>query len=235
MKKSINSFLQNFRLSSTVATAIAILFHAIGLVGILWGNSKYFAGLSSLNLLLVFVLILLTQQEKNRSFYFFMIAAMMIGFGVEIIGVHTGWLFGKYHYTSQLGYSVFNVPLIIGVNWFIVTYCSGVSIKAFQNKLSSKFPEASLESSRKVKLLSVIFDGALLAVLFDWLMEPVAVKLEYWIWEGDIPFYNYFCWFVISSMLLWIFEKSGFEKRNKFAVHLLLIQSMFFLLLRTFL
>ena len=110
-----------------------------------------------------------------------------------------------------------------------------MSIKAFQNKLSSKFPEASLETNKKVKVLSVILDGALLAVLFDWLMEPVAVKLGYWIWEGDIPFYNYFCWFVISSLLLWIFDKSRFEKRNKFAVHLLLIQSMFFLLLRTFL
>jgi putative membrane protein len=235
MKKSSNSFLQSLRLSNGLATAIAILFHAIGLAGMLWGNAKYFASLSSLNLLLVFILILLSQQEKNSSFFVFMTAAILIGFGVEVIGVHTGWLFGKYHYTSQLGYAVFNVPLIIGVNWFIVTYCSGISIKAFQDKLTSKFPEASLESNKKIKLLSVVLDGALLAVLFDWLMEPVAVKLGYWLWEGDIPFYNYFCWFVISSLLLWIFEKSRFEKRNKFAVHLLLIQSMFFLLLRTFL
>ena len=235
MKKSSNSFLQSLKLSDNVATAIAIVFHSIGLIGMLMGNTNYFASLSSLNLLLVFLLILLTQQQKNRSFYAFMSAAILIGFGVEVIGVHTGWLFGKYHYTSQLGYAAFSVPLIIGVNWFVVSYCSGISIKAFQNKLSSKFPEASLETNKKVKVLSVILDGALLAVLFDWLMEPVAVKLGYWIWEGDIPFYNYFCWFVISSLLLWIFDKSRFEKRNKFAVHLLLIQSMFFLLLRTFL
>ena len=235
MNKSSNSFLQSLRLSNNIATAIAIVFHTIGLVGMLLGNAKYFASLSSLNLLLVFILILLTQQQKNKSFYVFMTAAILIGFGVEVIGVHTGWLFGNYHYTSQMGYAVFNVPLIIGVNWFIVTYCSGMSIKAFQNKISAKFPEASLESSKKIKFVSVVLDGALLAVLFDWLMEPVAVKLEYWLWEGDIPFYNYLCWFVISSLLLWIFEKSGFEKRNKFAVNLLLIQSMFFLLLRTFL
>ena len=36
-----------------------------------------------------------------------------------------------------------------------------------------------------MKALSVIIDGATLAVFFDWLMEPVAVKLGYWTWNGD--------------------------------------------------
>ena len=40
---------------------------------------------------------------------------------------------------------------------------------------------------------------AVLMVLFDLFMEPVAVKLGYWHWAGDtIPLYNYVCWFVIS-------------------------------------
>lgn len=231
----VNSFFKDKKRIHTIATIIAIVFHAIGLGGLLWGDAGYFAALSSWNLLLVFVLIGVTHTHRNKAFYLFLLACFLIGFGAEIIGVHTGWLFGNYHYTSLLGVSLWNVPLIIGVNWFMVTYCSGIAIKAFQDKLSTKFPEVSIKSKKKLKLLSVVLDGALLAVLFDWLMEPVAVKLNYWIWEGEIPFYNYICWFVISSFMLWIFEKSEFEKRNKFAVHLLLIQIMFFLLLRTFL
>jgi bisanhydrobacterioruberin hydratase len=67
-------------------------------------------------------------------------------------------------------------------------------------------------------------------------MEPVAVKLGYWQWKTEvIPFYNYLCWFVISMGLLTVFHFCNFSKQNKFAIHLLLIQAMFFLLLRTFL
>ena len=85
--------------------------------------------------------------------------------------------------------------------------------------------------------MSVIVDGATLAVVFDWLMEPVAVKLGFWTWGGDgsIPLYNYICWLVISMLLLTIFHFCKFNKENKFAVNLLLIQALFFLILRTFL
>ena len=73
--------------------------------------------------------------------------------------------------------------------------------------------------------------------VFDWLMEPVAVKLGYWVWQGDgsIPMLNYICWFLISLLLLAVFHFAKFNKQNKFAVNLLLTQLMFFLLLRTFL
>jgi putative membrane protein len=82
----------------------------------------------------------------------------------------------------------------------------------------------------------MIVDGAMLAVLFDWILEPVAIKLGYWTWKGtDVPLYNYLSWFFLSCCLLTIFHFCSFEKENKFAVNLLLIQAMFFLLLRTFL
>ena len=82
---------------------------------------------------------------------------------------------------------------------------------------------------------SFIVDGAGLAVLYDWILEPVALKLGYWQWEGnEIPSGNYWGWFLVSALVLLIFRLLPFPKRNLFAVHLLLIQVMFFLLLRTF-
>jgi putative membrane protein len=86
-----------------------------------------------------------------------------------------------------------------------------------------------------LKALSVIVDGATLAVFMDWVMEPVAVQLGYWKWNGDIPIYNYVSWFVVAIAMLAVFHFSKFNKQNKFAVHLLMIQVLFFLLLRTFL
>lgn len=219
-----------------VATFIAILFHLIGLTGILFSNNDFFVRSTPMNLLLMFGLLIWTQSTKNLPFYIFIGACFVVGVSVEVIGVNTGMLFGNYEYGGVLGPQLMKVPLLIGINWFIIIYCSGITIQTLLAKLGGE--NISEERSRKVnalKFLSVIVDGASLAVLFDWLMEPVAVKLNYWQWKGDIPVYNYICWFFVSVLLLLVFRLCKFEKQNKFAVNLLLVQFMFFLLLRTFL
>lgn len=220
-----------------VATAIAILFHSIGLIGILFFNSSLIIAATPLNLLLSFGLIIYTQENKHLPFWIFFIACFVVGIGVEIVGTATGWLFGEYQYGSVLGPGINEVPFIIGVNWFIIIYCCGTCIHMLLSEATKKLSEQTGKSVKAIKALSVVIDGATLAVFFDWIMEPVAVKLGYWEWlgDGEIPFYNYVCWFLVSIFLLFIFHNLPFEKQNKFAVNLLLIQAMFFLLLRTFL
>ncbi len=220
-----------------MATAIAILFHSIGLLGILFFNSAYFARTTPLHLLLMAGLLFFTQQKKTLHFYLFFIACFLIGFAVEVVGTSTGWLFGNYSYGTVLGPGLYSVPLIIGINWFIIIYCCGVSIQALLTRLTDRLSVQTGLAPKSIQTLSVVIDGATLAVIMDWLIEPVAVKLGYWKWldNGEIPLYNYICWFIVSVILLFFFKRLQFEKENKFAVNLLLIQAMFFLLLRTFL
>ena len=220
-----------------IATAIAVLFHIIGLVGLLFFDKTFFLQSTSVNLLLMFALLLWTQHEKNKYFFLFFAACFFVGITVEIIGINTKILFGDYTYGNVLGYKVQHVPLLIGVNWFIIIYCCGISIHTLLTKAINSISADTGKKPMVLKALSVIIDGAILAVLFDWLMEPVAVKLGYWTWNGDgsIPFYNYICWFLVSILLLAAFHFAKFNKQNKFAVNLLLIQLMFFLLLRAFL
>ena len=182
-------------------------------------------------------LIIYTQKKINSALIFFIAICFVTGIAVEIIGTSTGWLFGNYSYGNTLGPAIKNVPYIIGINWFIIIYCCGVSIHMLLTRLTAKLSEQTGKPSKTIKALSVVVDGATLAVFFDWIMEPVAVKLGYWQWlgDGEIPLYNYICWFVISMMLLFVFHRLPLDKENKFAVNLLLIQAMFFLLLRTFL
>ena len=219
------------------ATGIAIFFHAIGLVGILFSDNKFFIQSTPFNLLLSYFLLVWTHPEKNKSFYFFIGIVFIVGFLSEVVGVNTGLLFGDYHYSKILGIQLFQVPILIAVNWFIIIYCSGICKHVLLNKVIQRVAKDSNEPSLKLKAMSVIFDGASLAVLFDWLMEPVAIKLGFWTWGGDgsIPFYNYLCWLLISILLLTIFNFFNFRKENKFAVNLLLTQALFFLILRTFL
>ena len=219
-----------------IATAIAILFHVIGLVGITVFKSDLIIRSTPVNLLLMFGLLIWTQNKKNIAFWIFVMATAVLGMAVEIIGVNTQLLFGSYSYGTMLGPQFKNVPFIIGINWFVIIYCSGITIHTILMKAIYKVSEETATPPMMLKAISVIVDGATLAVFFDWIMEPAAIQLGYWKWEGaDIPLYNYLCWLVISAILLTLFHFGKFSKQNKFAVHLLLIQLMFFLLLRTFL
>ncbi len=218
-----------------LATAIAVLFHAIGLIGILYFDKQFFINTTALNLLLMFALIIYTQKNKNLHFWIFVFIAITIGIVVELVGTQTALLFGNYEYGKVLGPAIKNVPWVIGINWFMIIYCCGISMKMLLQKITTTI-DADVNTRRPIlKTLSVIIDGATLAIVFDWLMEPVAIQLGYWKWAGDIPVFNYACWFLVSMVLLLFFHFLKFDKENKFAVDLLLIQAMFFLLLRTFL
>lgn len=219
------------------ATLIAIFFHTIGLIGILFFDRTFFVEATVFNLLISLLLLFWTGPNRQAGFWIFFIVAAIIGFGSEAIGINTGKLYGLYRYTHNLGPMWLGVPLIIAVNWFIVTYCVASTVHALFHKLSAGLPEGAPKTSPWLKFTSVVIDGATLAIFFDWIMEPVAVKLGYWQWleNGSIPAFNYISWFVISMTILICFELLQFNRRNKFAVNLLLIQIMFFLLLRTFL
>jgi putative membrane protein len=90
---------------------------------------------------------------------------------------------------------------------------------------------------RSFLLLTLVIDSALIATFYDWVMEPVAVKLGFWQWlgSGNIPALNYYCWFGISLFIQAIFHWLPFKKHNLFAVNLLVIQILFFWALRIFL
>ncbi|TKK70922.1 carotenoid biosynthesis protein [Ilyomonas limi] len=221
-----------------IALFVVLLFHVSGAIGILYTPYKdWFVQNTPLNLLIMAVLLIITQLQKNISFFLFFATACITGFVVELIGVGTGHLFGNYQYGKVLGIQYDGVPLLIGINWFIIMYCTGIISQSLQSWSTKQLAVMQAEVKPSVQFISFITDGALLATLFDFVMEPVAVRLGYWQWlgNGDIPLYNYTCWFVISMLLLAIFKLLPFEKNNPLAVHLFIIQLLFFLLLRTFL
>ena len=222
-----------------IAIFIAILFHLSGAIGILFSPYKdWFIQHTSLNLILMALLLIFTQTKINIYFFLFIAITFLVGFFVEVIGVNSGILFGNYQYGDVMGIKIFNVPLLIGVQWFVVIYCCGVIMNFVNNWAHEKIEALGeiSEKSQKVQSISLIIDAALLAVLFDYIMEPVAQKLGFWQWKNsDIPFFNYTCWFFISGILLVILNKLPFNKLNSFAIHLFIIQTIFFIALRMYL
>ena len=223
--------------AQNIALFIALLFHVCGLFGILFTSYKnWFIQNTLVNLLVMAILIVITHPKKNKQFIFFLLVAFLIGFTSEVIGVNTGVLFGHYTYGNILGLKFFNVPLIIGLNWFIIIYCAGMITQSYENYMLKKLAEKGLGISKRMMITSFVVDAAFLVLLFDWIMEPVASKLGFWQWQNNaIPMLNYVCWVIISVLLLAIFRKLNQNSRNIFAVHLFIIQLLFFLVLRTFL
>lgn len=225
-----------------IAIAIAFIFHLTGALGIIFSPySKWFINNTAINLLLMFFLICYLQvsieQENNTKknivqFIKFAVITIIIGFFSEVVGVNTGLLFGNYKYGNLMGIKFFGVPLLIGLQWFVTIYCCGTIVSFISQWSFKKLKELGEEEKAQSKTfsLSAFIDAALLATFFDYLLEPAAQKLGYWQWQNNIvPVFNYACWFIISFALMVLFHQFKFNKLNKFAVHLFIIQSLFFI------
>jgi len=218
-----------------IASLIAIVVHLSGAIGMLYGShADWFVSMTPYNLLLMLALVVWTQEEAASSFFSFLLLCALVGIITEMIGVNTSLLFGTYQYGTVLGPSWKGVPFLIGVNWFLVVWSGAQTMLLLHQHLAGT-TAWSPALAKKWLAWSLVVDAALLVTAFDWLLEPVAVRLGYWSWEnGEIPFYNYVCWFGISCLLLLVFRQLKFQRVNQFAVHLLIIQSLFFFALRIF-
>lgn len=218
----------------SLALFIALLFHICGFIGIVFTAYKdWFIQHTPLTLSIMAILIGYTQEKKQPAFYVFAAVCFITGFVVEIIGIHTGYLFGNYTYGQVFGFKFSGVPLLIGINWFLIIFCSNIVIRQLNNWLENRLGMDNNSMPATLKKWSILFDAAILAVVFDYILEPVAMKLGFWNWQNSqIPFYNYVCWFLIAALLSWLFNLFYFNKNNQFAVHLFIIQSLFFLALR---
>ncbi len=193
---------------------IAVIFHFVGWVGIGVLKNETILRATPLHLLLMALLLIISARQDPKMLLW-MTTVFVLGYAVEWVGVHTGYLFGNYEYGAILGPQLDEIPLVIGLNWVAVLTgaCSVVGI--------SRMP-----------VWQKIIGAALLATTFDWLLEPVAIHLQYWQWAGNvIPPFNYFCWAGVSAAMAagWYALQL---RPNHFAVALLLIEAVFFALLR---
>lgn len=200
-----------------ICIIIILLFHLVGLIGFIVPSlTVLFIALVPWHLLLMLGVIVYSYDTLDGRFLLLALIAFLIGFVAEYIGVHTGWLFGHYRYGGTLGTKLFGIPLMIGVNWFLLIYAAGVI----------------MQRSRLKNGLVRILAGALILTLLDVLIEPIAVHFDYWHWlDAGIPFKNYVCWFVLSALLLFIFEQFKFKRQSIVAPALLIAQFMFFAML----
>lgn len=204
------------RYKQVLLIGLLIIFYTVGVVGLsIEEYRSNFLSLSFFNLALSFALLLMGRNLQSLQLYVFIFFAFVVGVGVELIGVHTGYLFGDYAYGESLGVKFYDVPIIIGINWGMLVIISASVAQRFQ---MNKFLQAVVAS--------------LFMLLLDVLIEPVAVESDYWTWEGDvIPLFNFVCWFGVALLLQFVYFGLNLAEKNKVATALYCIQFMFFLIL----
>ncbi len=188
-------------------------YYMIGFAGFVI-NYTYdiFRQLISVSIVLSVVLMMLYHRNWSRRFMVVSLIIFVCGWGIEFIGTKTGFPFGAYSYTRLLVPLLGGVPLILGLNWFFLVYCTFV--------ISSFIP-----STNTVRSLA----GALMMTAYDLLLEPFATHTGMWEWEaGTIPLSNYISWFVISFIFLRLMYINKPEKQNKPGIYVFVFQAGFF-------
>ncbi len=134
---------------------------------------------------------------------------------IEIVGVNTGAVFGNYDYGNTLGFKIIGTPVMIGVNWvFVILGAYNLAERSFTNKFA------------------VIIVTALLAVIFDFVIEPMAIKLDYWSWQDNIiPLQNYLAWFLFSLILAFVAIRLKLRTYNLIPGIYFVMQFVFFFIL----
>ena len=193
---------------------ILFVFYTVGIVGLSLGFSQaYFLQLTPFNLILTLGILIWSNGDYRFRFWLAAMLAFLIGFFVEVAGVHTGVLFGSYRYGQPLGLKLFDVPLMIGVNWFIL---------AFGALGTARF------ITRKFWLQWIL--ASALMVLLDFFIEPVAIRLDFWSWEGGVvPPRNYLMWFITSLVVQIAIWLAGPKVDRKIAAIILAVQALFFI------
>tara|TARA_B100001094_G_C18156769_1_gene786907 strand:+ start:235 stop:867 length:633 start_codon:yes stop_codon:yes gene_type:complete len=197
-----------------ISIFIIWLVHISGFLGILFYDLDFFAGFTSLNLYLMSIILFLNLNLKSKYQTISVLSIFFIGMITEILGVNYGLIFGDYEYGNNLGFKLFGVPFLIGVNWIILTAISA-NIATFLTK-------------NKSIVLTVII-GAFLMLAMDFVMEPVAPKLEMWRFKNSIvPFSNYFGWLIIGLFTQTIYNLLFHEKEMVVSINLYAAFFLFF-------
>lgn len=143
---------------------------------------------------LLFALIHGTQRLGWRKISILFVITCIVSWFYESLSIETGFPFGHYVYTSELGPKLGTVPLMIMPAYFGVCYLSWV----LAHVLLDKF-DRQIDSSLKFAIPVI---ASFIMVMWDMSIDPSSSTVKHeWIWlDGGsyfgVPFSNFLGWFL---------------------------------------
>lgn len=200
-----------------LAILFLVIIYAVGFAGIGLGLIPDLVYGTPINLLLSLAIVLFFDTHKTKSLLWSGVLVFTLGYGIEVLGVQTGKIFGVYSYGDILGFKMLGTPLMIGVNWLLLVIAAGNLVDQIFSK-----------SNRYLKIAI----AATLMLLLDVLIEPVAIHWTMWVWENiEVPLQNYIAWWLVAALMFTIYYYFLGKRVNKVASAVFIIQVGFFALL----
>ena len=197
---------------TNISISLLWLFTVSGILGIISPAKEWFLALTPLNLSLSFAVLLIHLETLNKKAVMALSIPFLLGFTTEALGVNYGLLFGSYTYGANLGFKLAGVPLMICINWVMLTVVTADLAK----KLTSKL------------WLSSLF-GALFMTLLDAIIEVSAPRFDFWEFEGNqVPTQNYIAWFCIAFVAHMAFQYLDIKTNKKISMNVLASMFVFF-------
>lgn len=188
------------------------LFNVSGIIGILSSKSEWFLGLTPLNLMLYFIIILWNLKKIDIRFLYAFSIPFIIGFLVEFLGVNYSLFFGTYEYGENLGAKIGGVPIMICINWGVLTVITSDISKIISKNTVIRF----------------VLGGFMMMIL-DVVIEISAPRFDFWEFEnGVVPLKNYIAWFVIASIAHFFYNLFKIESDKKISIQILIAITIFF-------
>ena len=199
--------LRRITLALLILYALVTIYSIVGpTLGI--GSSRLITPLVTLTGF-AFALLHAGQREGWRWALRMLALVFIVSLLFESVGVATGWVYGPYHYTDQLGPKFLGlVPYLIPIAWFMMSYPSFV--------IADRLVPSGWKHWQR--LLGVAAVGGLVMTAWDLVMDPIMVAGGNWVWDAKgayfgIPLQNYWGWwltiFTTFALYLWLFGKAA--------------------------
>ena len=207
------------KIDLTTPLALLIGLYVLSLFGLRFHETQeIFIRLIPLNLTFTAGVLLYYQKHWNLRIIVFCLSVFLVTLIIAAVGLHTGKIFGSFRYGRALGPKVMDVPVVMGFIWLILVYCTGLMVKNLNFHYLLKAGIA-----------------AAMMVMFDVILEPVAMKLGMWGWQNKrVPVINYVAWFFISYVAVLTLLHLKAKLRNELAPYVFCIVSGFFLVINLF-
>ncbi len=188
------------------------LFTISGILGIMSSASACFLALTPLHLTLNFLIVILCLKGNPYIVFKAISIPLILGFTSEVLGVNFDLIYGSYTYGENLGLKIFGVPIMICLNWCLLTIVStDVAKMIVQNK--------------GLRILI----GALLMMFLDMVIEVSAPRFDFWVFkDGIVPLQNYIAWFIVANMAHWWYQSFSIDTNSKISCHIMICMFVFF-------
>ena len=148
---------------------------------------------------------------------------------IETAAVLTGFPYGHFGYSDLLGYRLFGyVPWTVSLAWTpLVLAAYSIGARMFEKQLSA----ISFEPSARIRRVAIT---AMTLVVFDLVLDPGAVRLGFWQYEGGgffygVPLSNFMGWLITGAVAGMLLEAFFTILKPLLPVPVQLLSSAFFI------